>query len=74
MRQTVIDVAKQVGIDTTIQTVTVDDIKNADEVFLSNSVIGIWPVKQFDKRECSSLTLSNKLLKIIEKNEFIPTV
>ena len=74
MRQTVIDVAKQAGIDTSIQAVTLNDIKGADEVFLSNSVIGIWPVKLFEKIEYSSLTLSNKLLKIIEKNEFIPTV
>ena len=74
MRHTVIDVAKQMGIDTSIQTVSIDDIENADEVFLTNSVIGIWPVNHFDKRQYFSLTLSNKLLKIIEKNEFIPTV
>jgi len=44
------------------------------ELFLTNSVIGLWPVKQFNQRAYSDLTLPNKLLKIIKKNEFIPTV
>ncbi len=51
---------------------SVNQIEAADDVFLSNSVIGVWPVKQFRSRVYSSFKTSHKLLKLMIKNEVIP--
>ena len=44
MRAQIIAVAKQLGLAFKESTVTFDALKNADEVFICNSVNGIWPV------------------------------
>ena len=73
MRQCVINEAKNEGFDVSIKAVSVDDVMQADEVFLTNSVIGIWPVKQFDQVKYNGFKIASKLLKNIINNEFIPT-
>ncbi len=45
MRRHVIETLRVQGIDTQIQTVSLVDLKNADEVFLSNSQFGVMPVR-----------------------------
>lgn len=47
MRSVVIEVALANGIEVHQTRLTLDELVNADELFLTNSVIGIWPVKQF---------------------------
>ncbi len=44
MRSVIIDIATSLKINSQIETITMDELKAADEVFLSNSLIGIWPV------------------------------
>jgi 4-amino-4-deoxychorismate lyase len=38
------------GINTTVTRITIDDLLNADELFVCNSVIGIWPVRLMENR------------------------
>ena len=73
MRQSIIELAKASDISVVVRSVSLDEIKQADEVFMSNSVIGIWPVRAFNQSLYSELIITNKLLKLIIKNEFIPT-
>ncbi|MCL5975661.1 MAG: aminodeoxychorismate lyase [Gammaproteobacteria bacterium] len=44
MRKQLIKVADELGIPLHITTLTLDDLKSAEEVFVCNSLIGIWPV------------------------------
>jgi 4-amino-4-deoxychorismate lyase len=44
MRSVILDCAARQGIPGDIVRLTLDDARDADEVFVSNSVIGIWPV------------------------------
>jgi len=74
MRQCVINEAQKSGLETLKQQVRIEDVEQADEVFLTNSVIGIWPVKQFRETRYNSIQVSTNLLKNIIKNEFIPTI
>lgn len=47
MRRFILDtIAVQLGLKPIIKTLTLNDLYNADEVFLSNSIFGIWPVTQ----------------------------
>jgi len=48
MRGHIINIAKRLGIDCQQKHLSLDDLKNADEVFISNSLITIWPVIQID--------------------------
>lgn len=52
MRKVVLDIAEKLSIRTYIDDFTPADIFQADEVFLTNSLIGIWPIKEilFDER------------------------
>ena len=45
MREQVIKLAKQTGILVHETQLTLDDLYQADEFFLSNSLIGLWPVR-----------------------------
>lgn len=44
MRSLVIDTAKTAGVSVKISRISIDDLKSADEVFLTNSLFGIRPV------------------------------
>lgn len=48
MRRRILQVAAAMGIETRIGSESLQTLKSADEVFLSNSIAGIWPVRQFE--------------------------
>ncbi|NNF97099.1 MAG: hypothetical protein HKM94_09255, partial [Halobacteria archaeon] len=48
MRRWVLDNAPKLDIDAVEAELSVEAIKQADEVILSNSLIGLWPVKVFE--------------------------
>lgn len=45
-RGRVMELAGQLGIPTSIEKLNLFDLRGADELFLTNSLIGVWPVKQ----------------------------
>lgn len=49
IRQIILDGAEQLKIPYEIGRITLDDLFLADEVFLTNSLIGLWPVKKIDR-------------------------
>ncbi|OUR86403.1 aminodeoxychorismate lyase [Methylophaga sp. 42_8_T64] len=48
MREQIIHCTKQAGIAVVETVLTKNDLKNADEIFLSNSIIDIWPIIEID--------------------------
>lgn len=50
MRQTVLDHGKALSLPCRISRVTLDMLDGADEIFLTNSLIGIWPVRRIASR------------------------
>ncbi|MCO6413278.1 MAG: aminodeoxychorismate lyase [Thiogranum sp.] len=48
MRSVILDCAAQQGMPCEIRALTLDDVRTADEVFVCNSLIGIWPVTLID--------------------------
>jgi 4-amino-4-deoxychorismate lyase len=53
MRSVVMEQARQLGLPVQAMAVSPDDLAQADEVFLTNSLIGIWPVRRIDARDYS---------------------
>jgi len=50
MRDYILQSADAMGMQSREVRWTVDEFKQADELFLTNSVIGLWPIKQWDKQ------------------------
>ena len=50
MRDFILNVAQKIGIETEIGCFTQQDLMLADELFMTNSVIGIWSVKTLECR------------------------
>lgn len=74
MREFIISQANKVGVDSSLVSLSVADINEADAVFLSNSVIGLWPVKQFYDREFADFSVAHKLLEIMIEDGAIPNI
>ncbi len=47
-RDRVMDAAQRLGWSVRVQPLRVEDLLASDEIFLTNSLIGIWPVKRVD--------------------------
>jgi len=50
MRAQVLDSAAAMGLRCIVQAVTADMVESAREVFLTNSLIGIWPIRRIEAR------------------------
>ncbi len=48
IRQRIIDLSNKLSIPLSISNLTIEDVISADTLFITNSVIGIWPVKQLN--------------------------
>lgn len=48
MRSVILDLAETLGIGTQVRAVALDEIRNAGEIFVCNSLIDIWPVTDIE--------------------------
>lgn len=46
MRAVIMEIARQTGITTEVRKVTLQELLDADELLICNSIIGLWPVRQ----------------------------
>ena len=51
IRQNILNIANQEEMTVHVKTVSLDELFDADECFISNSIIGIWPIVSIDTRE-----------------------
>ena len=72
MREYIISKQHNLGLKFESVSLSLKELKEADEVFLSNSVIGVWPVKQLGDHSYSCFKTSRTLLKLMIENEVIP--
>jgi len=49
MRKTIIETAKELGFSVSEKIFSKNDIEMADELFLTNSLFGVWPIKMIAK-------------------------
>jgi 4-amino-4-deoxychorismate lyase len=50
MRTVVLEQAASLGLDVTVKPLPLAAVQQADEVFLTNSLIGIWPMIELENR------------------------
>ncbi|MHA6193767.1 aminodeoxychorismate lyase [Pseudomonas wadenswilerensis] len=61
MRAALLDAAAREGISASVRDLSLDDLQQADELFLCNSVYGVWPVRSFVSLNWSPGPLTRKL-------------
>lgn len=67
MRGVVMDLAHAAGIDCEEHPLPLDELLAADEIFITNSLIGIWPVRAFEQWRKSPGTLTRTLQSALER-------
>jgi 4-amino-4-deoxychorismate lyase len=66
MRAAVLERAHALGIPAVQSVVTEDELERADEVFLTNALIGVWPVTRIERRTLSIGPLTQRLRAEVE--------
>ncbi|MBA2409139.1 MAG: aminodeoxychorismate lyase [Gammaproteobacteria bacterium] len=66
MRERIIEQANLAQTPVTIGELSVDDLERADAVFFCNSLIGIWPVRQFGARSYRAHPLVRDLVRRLD--------
>lgn len=65
MRAEILALAEGQGIDVQVRDIAYEELLGADEVFLCNSLYGIWPVREFGGRDWSVGPLTRKLQALV---------
>ncbi len=68
-RERVMEAAAQAGYSCGITTLTWSEVLGADEVFLVNSLAGIWPVRDLDGRSRTPGTITRELQRALERDD-----
>jgi 4-amino-4-deoxychorismate lyase len=63
MRQMTLQVAQSHGVEVRELTVSKADLETADDVFLSNALIGIWPVVELNGQEYQGNDLTKQIMR-----------
>jgi 4-amino-4-deoxychorismate lyase len=66
VRETVLRSARAMGTAVTETDLSRDDVLHADELFLTNAIIGIWPVRRLGDRQWVPGRLTRQLLAAID--------
>jgi len=67
MRDFILQSADAMGMENCEVNLTVDEFKQVDELFLTNSVIGLWPIKQWDEQRYYKGVITGVLQSRIER-------
>ena len=66
IRNLILAYASMKKLKYTVKKVSVENLRNADEIFVTNSIIGLWPVIGFDDREYQVGPMSKKIAEHID--------
>ena len=66
MRQQVLSLAHKLGIASEVVRMRTDELKGMDELFVTNSLIGIWPVAQLEEIEYGDTPITTRLMSALK--------
>ena len=61
IRSVVLEIAAALGIPTQVGEYSLAELSLADEIFLTNSLIGVWPVRQWDEQQFSPGNVARRI-------------
>ncbi len=65
MREVVLEIAQQNKVPVEIANFSTADLSAADDIFISNSLIGAWPVRQLEQQKFSIGPVTQKLISAV---------
>lgn len=68
-RERVMAWAEQQGVPLEVRDVALDEVLQADEVFLVNSIIGLWPVRELQERRWEEFPLGTRIAQHLNSEE-----
>lgn len=68
MRGLLLEVASRLGLQPEVRTVMPEELEAAEEVFVCNAVIGIWPVAAIGERRYTVGAITRRLLSAIDEH------
>lgn len=69
MRGLIMELAAAAGRECSVQCLRLDDIEHAHEVFLCNSVVGIWPVRRIEQWSYAPGPVTQQLSAMVAKHD-----
>jgi len=66
MRQEVLGIAEKLQIRISVGHYFIEDLLSADEIFITNSIHGIWPVRQIEQYSFKSGPITKQLMEAIQ--------
>ncbi len=69
IRSIIIELAEKNSIACKIAAFNMDDLMTSDEVFMTNSLIGIWSVRQIDEVHFSPASITQRLALLLDAHE-----
>lgn len=67
IRGQILSIAQEQGIETSIVEITEEELLNMDEIFICNSIIGIWPVEYLNEQKIEVGSLTKKLSQALQQ-------
>ena len=71
IRELILKLAAKLKLKYEIKAIYLDDVFNSDEAFLSNSIIGLLPIKKINDIHFSQFTFSNEISRHLLKENYI---
>ncbi|MGH8771878.1 MAG: aminodeoxychorismate lyase, partial [Burkholderiales bacterium] len=68
-RDRVLEYARSQGIPVRIEAMKLDKLLAAEEVFLTNSVIGVWQVRELEDRRWNSSVFTSSVRSVLQSDE-----
>ncbi len=66
IRELVIEYANVNNLQIVVKNVSLEELQNADEIFITNSIMGLWPVNAFNDRKYHVGPMSKKIAEHID--------
>ncbi len=67
IRRQILSIAQKQGVETHVIKINKEELKNMDEIFVCNSVIGIWPVASLDEKVFNIGALTKDLSQALQQ-------
>lgn len=71
VRQAVLDYAGKLSLTCDISPVSRDDLLQADALFVTNSIFGVWPVRQLEKRSYTDHNVAHSIRQTLASDGMI---